>query len=91
MHLKVFSCVSVLQVCGGGVLDSRAEQCAAFNTQEFMGRLYNWEPFSEGEYWVNTHMVVYGLAAQCFNVIIGLLRKLNARRGKEGGGVKKRQ
>ncbi|XP_039973282.1 thrombospondin type-1 domain-containing protein 4 isoform X3 [Xiphias gladius] len=35
------------QVCGGGVLDSRAEQCAAFNTQEFMGRLYNWEPFTE--------------------------------------------
>lgn len=42
-------CVSVLQVCGGGALDSRAEQCAAFNTQEFMGRLYNWEPFTEGE------------------------------------------
>uniref|UniRef100_A0A8C2Z3I9 PLAC domain-containing protein n=1 Tax=Cyclopterus lumpus TaxID=8103 RepID=A0A8C2Z3I9_CYCLU len=35
------------QVCGGGVLDSRAEQCAAFNTKEFMGRLYNWEPFTE--------------------------------------------
>lgn len=41
--------VSVLQVCGGGTLDSRAEQCAAFNSQEFMGRLYNWEPFTEGE------------------------------------------
>ncbi|XP_030605999.1 thrombospondin type-1 domain-containing protein 4 [Archocentrus centrarchus] len=35
------------QVCRGGALDSRAEQCAAFNTQEFMGRLYNWEPFTE--------------------------------------------
>ncbi|XP_068591438.1 thrombospondin type-1 domain-containing protein 4 isoform X2 [Cebidichthys violaceus] len=35
------------QVCGGASLDSRAEQCAAFNTQEFMGRLYNWEPFTE--------------------------------------------
>ncbi|KAM6910648.1 ADAMTS-like protein 4 isoform 2-T2 [Xenentodon cancila] len=35
------------QVCGGGALDPRAEQCAAFNTQEFMGRLYNWEPFTE--------------------------------------------
>uniref|UniRef100_A0A8C7Z2Y3 PLAC domain-containing protein n=1 Tax=Oryzias sinensis TaxID=183150 RepID=A0A8C7Z2Y3_9TELE len=35
------------QVCGGGALDSRAEQCAAFNTQEFMGRFYNWEPFTE--------------------------------------------
>uniref|UniRef100_A0A672G1W4 Uncharacterized protein n=1 Tax=Salarias fasciatus TaxID=181472 RepID=A0A672G1W4_SALFA len=30
-----------------GASDSRAEQCAAFNTQEFMGRLYNWEPFTE--------------------------------------------
>uniref|UniRef100_A0A8C6PIR4 ADAMTS like 4 n=1 Tax=Nothobranchius furzeri TaxID=105023 RepID=A0A8C6PIR4_NOTFU len=35
------------QVCGGGAVDSRAGQCAAFNTQEFMGRLYNWEPFTE--------------------------------------------
>lgn len=35
------------QVCGVGALDSRAEQCAAFNTQEFMGRLYDWEPFTE--------------------------------------------
>ncbi|XP_060936459.1 thrombospondin type-1 domain-containing protein 4 [Limanda limanda] len=35
------------QVCAGGALDSRAEQCAAFNTQEFMGRLYDWEPFTE--------------------------------------------
>ncbi|XP_033836930.1 thrombospondin type-1 domain-containing protein 4 [Periophthalmus magnuspinnatus] len=39
------------QVCaatgGGGARDSRAEQCAAFNDQEFMGRLYNWEPFTE--------------------------------------------
>ncbi|XP_074509641.1 thrombospondin type-1 domain-containing protein 4 [Sebastes fasciatus] len=35
------------QVCGGGALESRAEQCTAFNTQEFMGRLYDWEPFTE--------------------------------------------
>ncbi|XP_012721199.2 thrombospondin type-1 domain-containing protein 4 [Fundulus heteroclitus] len=35
------------QVCGGGASDSRAEQCTAFNTREFMGRLYNWEPFTE--------------------------------------------
>ncbi|KAJ8005055.1 hypothetical protein DPEC_G00142680 [Dallia pectoralis] len=34
------------QVCGGGV-DSRAEQCASYNNQEFMGRLYDWEPFTE--------------------------------------------
>ncbi|XP_068179009.1 thrombospondin type-1 domain-containing protein 4 [Antennarius striatus] len=41
-HRRCFS-----QVCEGGALESRAEQCAAFNTQEFMGRLYNWEPFTE--------------------------------------------
>lgn len=35
------------QVCAGGALDPRAEQCAAFNNQEFMSRLYNWEPFTE--------------------------------------------
>ena len=58
--------VSVHQVCGGGALESRAEQCAAFNTQEFMGRLYNWEPFTEGEDGVNKH------AALCFHEIIGL-------------------
>uniref|UniRef100_A0A8C6PH73 ADAMTS like 4 n=1 Tax=Nothobranchius furzeri TaxID=105023 RepID=A0A8C6PH73_NOTFU len=40
-------CVLGHQVCGGGAVDSRAGQCAAFNTQEFMGRLYNWEPFTE--------------------------------------------
>ncbi|XP_061632436.1 thrombospondin type-1 domain-containing protein 4 isoform X2 [Phyllopteryx taeniolatus] len=36
-----------LQVCAGATLDSRAEQCAAFNTKEFMDRLYEWEPFTE--------------------------------------------
>ncbi|XP_017280562.1 thrombospondin type-1 domain-containing protein 4 isoform X2 [Kryptolebias marmoratus] len=35
------------QVCAGSASDSRAEQCAAFNAQEFMGRLYSWEPFTE--------------------------------------------
>lgn len=34
--------------------ESRAEQCAAFDSQEFMGRLYNWEPFTEGEDAANT-------------------------------------
>ncbi|KAL2084717.1 hypothetical protein ACEWY4_020235 [Coilia grayii] len=33
--------------CTGSAGSSRAEQCAAFNTQEFMGRLYDWEPFTE--------------------------------------------
>ncbi|XP_044305256.1 ADAMTS-like protein 4 isoform X1 [Varanus komodoensis] len=27
--------------------DSRAIQCAAYNRQEFMGRLYQWEPFTD--------------------------------------------
>ncbi|CAL8359785.1 unnamed protein product [Arctogadus glacialis] len=35
------------QVCAGSPPDPRAEQCAAFNTHEFMGRLYDWEPFTE--------------------------------------------
>ncbi|XP_077382058.1 thrombospondin type-1 domain-containing protein 4 [Festucalex cinctus] len=35
------------QVCAGAPLDSRAEQCAAFNSKEFMDRLYDWEPFTE--------------------------------------------
>ncbi|XP_031432039.1 thrombospondin type-1 domain-containing protein 4 [Clupea harengus] len=33
--------------CTGSAGASRVEQCAAFNTQEFMGRLYDWEPFTE--------------------------------------------
>ncbi|XP_061885653.1 thrombospondin type-1 domain-containing protein 4 [Entelurus aequoreus] len=35
------------QVCAGAPVDSRAEQCATFNSKEFMDRLYNWEPFTE--------------------------------------------
>nr|XP_057941440.1 thrombospondin type-1 domain-containing protein 4 isoform X2 [Doryrhamphus excisus] len=41
-HRRCFS-----QVCPGATTDSRAEQCAAFNTKEFMDRLYDWEPFTE--------------------------------------------
>ncbi|XP_074836613.1 ADAMTS-like protein 4 isoform X2 [Carettochelys insculpta] len=33
--------------CPADQLDARAVQCAAFNTQEFMGRLYQWEPFTD--------------------------------------------
>ncbi|XP_051999919.1 ADAMTS-like protein 4 isoform X2 [Xyrauchen texanus] len=36
-----------LQACPGAALNSRAVQCAAFNSQEFMGRVYDWEPFTE--------------------------------------------
>lgn len=43
------SLFSAPQVCRGSAAESRAEQCAAFNSQKFMGRLYNWEPFAEGE------------------------------------------
>ncbi|TRY53811.1 hypothetical protein DNTS_002771 [Danionella cerebrum] len=37
----------IQRVCPGSPLSSRAEQCAAFNSQEFMGRIYDWEPFTE--------------------------------------------
>uniref|UniRef100_A0A8C1YKH7 PLAC domain-containing protein n=1 Tax=Cyprinus carpio TaxID=7962 RepID=A0A8C1YKH7_CYPCA len=36
-----------LQACPGAPVNSRAEQCAEFNNQEFMGRVYDWEPFTE--------------------------------------------
>uniref|UniRef100_K7FQF5 ADAMTS like 4 n=1 Tax=Pelodiscus sinensis TaxID=13735 RepID=K7FQF5_PELSI len=34
--------------CPADQPDARAVQCAAFNSQEFMGRLYQWEPFTDG-------------------------------------------
>ncbi|XP_017537303.1 thrombospondin type-1 domain-containing protein 4 isoform X1 [Pygocentrus nattereri] len=36
-----------VQPCPGSTVDSRVEQCAAFNSKEFMGRMYDWEPFTE--------------------------------------------
>ncbi|XP_063803207.1 ADAMTS-like protein 4 isoform X2 [Pseudophryne corroboree] len=33
--------------CPAGHPDARALQCATFNSQEFMGRLYQWEAFTE--------------------------------------------
>ncbi|KAL4616653.1 ADAMTS-like protein 4 [Arapaima gigas] len=36
-----------VQLCPGGAVDPRAEQCSSFNDQEFLGRLYDWEPFTE--------------------------------------------
>lgn len=36
-----------LQACPGAAVNSRADQCSAFNAQEFMGRVYDWEPFTE--------------------------------------------
>ncbi|XP_028823974.1 ADAMTS-like protein 4 isoform X1 [Denticeps clupeoides] len=36
-----------VQPCPGTAADPRTEQCSAFNAQEFMGRLYDWEPFTE--------------------------------------------
>ncbi|KAJ8383769.1 hypothetical protein AAFF_G00214560 [Aldrovandia affinis] len=35
------------QPCLGRPVEPRAEQCSAFDSQEFMGRLYTWEPFTE--------------------------------------------
>uniref|UniRef100_G1L3V9 ADAMTS like 4 n=1 Tax=Ailuropoda melanoleuca TaxID=9646 RepID=G1L3V9_AILME len=37
------------QPCPPEQPDPRALQCAAFDSQEFMGQLYQWEPFTEGE------------------------------------------
>ncbi|KAF5886583.1 ADAMTS-like protein 4, partial [Clarias magur] len=37
-----------VEACPGSQVDPRAEQCAVFNTKEFMGRIYDWEPFTEG-------------------------------------------
>ncbi|XP_026858903.2 ADAMTS-like protein 4 [Electrophorus electricus] len=36
-----------VQPCPGSPVDPRSEQCAAFNSKEFMGRAYDWEPFTE--------------------------------------------
>ncbi|XP_027011408.2 thrombospondin type-1 domain-containing protein 4 isoform X1 [Tachysurus fulvidraco] len=36
-----------VEACPGSP-NPRAEQCAAFNNKEFMGRIYDWEPFTEG-------------------------------------------
>lgn len=36
------------QLCPPEQPDPRALQCAAFDSQEFMGQLYQWEPFTEG-------------------------------------------
>ncbi|XP_073495651.1 ADAMTS-like protein 4 isoform X2 [Phyllobates terribilis] len=33
--------------CPAGQLDARTLQCSTFNNQEFMGRLYQWEAFTE--------------------------------------------
>ncbi|XP_062897718.1 thrombospondin type-1 domain-containing protein 4 [Mobula hypostoma] len=33
--------------CPSGISDPRREQCASFNAQPFMGRYYEWEPFTE--------------------------------------------
>uniref|UniRef100_A0A673IWA8 PLAC domain-containing protein n=1 Tax=Sinocyclocheilus rhinocerous TaxID=307959 RepID=A0A673IWA8_9TELE len=43
----VFVCLVFFNACPGAPVSSRAEQCAAFNNQEFMGRVYDWEPFTE--------------------------------------------
>ncbi|XP_051901942.1 thrombospondin type-1 domain-containing protein 4-like isoform X2 [Pristis pectinata] len=39
------SCTSL--ACPSGTSDPRREQCASFNHQQFMGRYYEWEPFTE--------------------------------------------
>uniref|UniRef100_H3AIB5 ADAMTS like 4 n=1 Tax=Latimeria chalumnae TaxID=7897 RepID=H3AIB5_LATCH len=38
----------IVESCSAGHPDTRFTQCASFNGKEFMGRLYQWEPFLEG-------------------------------------------
>nr|XP_006006141.1 PREDICTED: ADAMTS-like protein 4 isoform X2 [Latimeria chalumnae] len=37
----------IVESCSAGHPDTRFTQCASFNGKEFMGRLYQWEPFLE--------------------------------------------
>nr|XP_033779969.1 ADAMTS-like protein 4 [Geotrypetes seraphini]XP_033779970.1 ADAMTS-like protein 4 [Geotrypetes seraphini] len=37
----------IQEPCPAGTPDARTLQCATLNKQEFMGRLYEWEPFAE--------------------------------------------
>ncbi|KAI5106007.1 thrombospondin type-1 domain-containing protein 4-like isoform X1 [Silurus meridionalis] len=37
-----------VEACSSSQVDPRAEQCAMFNSKEFTGRIYDWEPFTEG-------------------------------------------
>ncbi|XP_073474934.1 thrombospondin type-1 domain-containing protein 4 isoform X1 [Aquarana catesbeiana] len=37
------------QLCPGNNRGTREVQCASYNNKPFMGRLYEWEPFSEGK------------------------------------------
>ncbi|CAH1252625.1 ADAMTS10 [Branchiostoma lanceolatum] len=51
-----YSCVGLFrrykacaeQACPPGTPGAREEQCTAYNSKPFMGRLYQWEPFLEG-------------------------------------------
>uniref|UniRef100_A0A8C4SA58 PLAC domain-containing protein n=1 Tax=Erpetoichthys calabaricus TaxID=27687 RepID=A0A8C4SA58_ERPCA len=36
-----------LEPCPGGPVDPRKAQCSAYNEQEYIGRKYDWEPFTE--------------------------------------------
>lgn len=43
-NLKHFS----FQPCPGPPMDSRAEQCAAYDRRPFRGRFYTWVPYVDG-------------------------------------------
>lgn len=39
----------LLQPCPDGLINSRAEQCAAFDRRPFRGRFYTWVPYIDGK------------------------------------------
>lgn len=48
LYVCVFVCVVHPQACPPSNGHIRAAQCSSYNQQLFMGRLYKWEPFSDG-------------------------------------------
>uniref|UniRef100_A0A8C5RUR5 ADAMTS like 4 n=1 Tax=Laticauda laticaudata TaxID=8630 RepID=A0A8C5RUR5_LATLA len=52
------------QPCPPDRPDPRAVQCSAYNDQEFMGRFYQWEPFTDGcedpDWHLPGHFLVWG-------------------------------
>lgn len=48
MYVCVFVCVVHPQACPPSNGHIRAAQCSSYNQKPFMGRLYEWEPFSDG-------------------------------------------
>lgn len=46
------------QACPSSSRPIREVQCSSFNTQPFMGRFYQWEPFNDGEQILSVHGMI---------------------------------